>query len=62
MPPNFILQRLNGDGRSSHGRAPPEKFSLLAFCRMSQERALRLLSRRIETMMSVRRPTKECKP
>jgi hypothetical protein len=36
--------------------------SFLAFCRASQERAVRLLSRHIETMISVRRPTKESRP
>jgi hypothetical protein len=42
---------------------PPEQFSLLAFRRTTQERALRFLSRRIEKMISVvRRRTMESKP
>jgi hypothetical protein len=37
---------------AKHGRPPPEKVPSMAFCRPSRERALRLLSRRIETIMS----------
>ena len=62
MPPTQILQRLNGGGRSSRGRTAREKFSLPAFCPASQEKAMRLLSRCIVTMIGVRRPTKESKP
>ncbi|MBP1888396.1 hypothetical protein J2Z50_006720 [Ensifer mexicanus] len=63
MPPNLVLQRRNGVGRASHGRAPPEKFSFLALCRTTQQRAPHHLARRIAKMISVvRRTTKESKP